>query len=231
MSSAFRVPASSESPNNINLLSFLYLKIVAFDLDDTLVPEALFIKSGIRHVATFLHARYPKIPFERIVGSMDTALMTYRNHYSALESLLDQYDLLKQVDMKKIVVEFRSHYPDPSIYHPSPSIIAMLQDLKSKGITTALITDGRSSTQRNKIKAAGLGKYFDDSDILISEETGHDKLDPDNFLHIMKKYAGADEFHYIGDNPPKDFLHPSKLGWHTHLVHPFPLAVHQGIPR
>ncbi len=205
--------------------------MVAFDLDDTLVPEAFFIKSGIQHIASYLHDRYPGLPVSRIIGAMETALMTRSNHYSALERLLDEYHLRDAVDMKDVVAEFRSHLPDPSIYHPAPSMIEVLEELKSKGIPMALITDGRSITQRNKIRAAGLDKYFDDSDILISEETGHDKFDPDNFLYVMKKYAGAKEFHYVGDNPPKDFLHPERLGWHTHLVHPFPLAVHQGIPK
>lgn len=162
---------------------------------------------------------------------MDTAVITHRNHYSALESLLEEFNLLDIIDMKEVVTEFRSHYPDPSIYHLAPSTASTLEELKKSGVKTALITDGRSLTQRNKIYAAGLHTFFDNSDILISEETGHDKFDPDSFLLIMKKYAGADEFHYVGDNPPKDFLHPSRLGWHTHLVHAFPLAIHQGIPR
>ncbi|MDE6547745.1 MAG: HAD-IA family hydrolase [Muribaculaceae bacterium] len=206
--------------------------VVAFDLDDTLVPEALFIKSGIRHIASLLHSSYPEIPSLRIIGSMDTALMTYRNHYSALELLLDEFHLSETVDMKEIVAEFRSHVPDPSIYHLAPSMIDVLNGLKKdNSVKISLITDGRSITQRNKIKAARLNTFIDDSDILISGETGHDKFDPDNFLHIMKKYAGADSFHYVGDNPKKDFLHPSRLGWHTHLAHAFPLAVHQGMPR
>lgn len=206
--------------------------VVAFDLDDTLVPEALFIKSGIRHIASFLHTRYPEIPNLRIIGSMDTALMTYRNHYSALEVLLEEFHLFDMVDMKEIVVEFRSHVPDPSVYHLAPSMIDVLKRLKNDSrVRIALITDGRSITQRNKINAAGINAFIDDSDILISEETGHDKFDPDNFLHLMKKYAEANSFHYVGDNPKKDFLHPSRLGWQTHLVHAFPLAVHQGMPR
>ena len=205
--------------------------VVGFDLDDTLVPEVLFLKSGIHHIASVLHTRYPILPFQRIVNCMELALMTYRNHYLALESLLDEFHLSDSIDMGEIVSEFRSHFPDQSIYHPAPSTVKVLNDLKAKGIKTVLITDGRSLTQRNKIKSAGLYDYFDFSDVLISEETGHDKYDPDNFLQIMKKYAGADEYHYVGDNPPKDFMHPSRLGWHTHLVHAFPLAVHQGMPR
>ena len=206
--------------------------VVAFDLDDTLVPEALFIKSGIRYIASFINSRHPEISFLRIIGAMDTALLTHNNHYSALESLLDEFHLSDTVDMREIVAEFRSHVPDKTIYHLAPSMVDMLNVLKNdNGIKTALITDGRSITQRNKIQSSGLYNFFDNSDILISGETGHDKNDPDNFLHVMKKYAGADEFHYVGDNPPKDFLHPERLGWHTHLVHPFPLAIHQGIPR
>ncbi|MDE7420319.1 MAG: HAD hydrolase-like protein [Muribaculaceae bacterium] len=206
-------------------------KVVAFDLDDTLIPEVLFLKSGIRHIASFLNKLYPELPSQRIIGCMDAALVTRSNHYSALESLIKEYRLSDSVDMKKIVTKFRSHMPDPSIYHAAPFISGILNDLKQKDIPLALITDGRSLTQRNKIQAAGLYSFFDNSDILISEETGHDKFDPDNFLFIMKKYAGAKEFHYVGDNPRKDFLHPSRLGWKTHLAHPFPLAIHQGMPR
>lgn len=205
--------------------------VVAFDLDDTLIPEVLFIKSGIRHIAHLLNKKYPYIPYMRVTGCMDAALMTRKNHYSALESVLKEFGLSDSIDMKDIVAEFRGHMPDSSIYHLSPSNIEMLTDLRQRGVALALITDGRSLTQRNKIMAAGLYSFFDNPDIYISEEVGHDKLDPDSFLSVMEKHAGAKEFHYVGDNPPKDFLHPSKLGWKTHLVHPFPLAVHQGFPK
>ncbi len=103
----------------------------------------------------------------------------------------------------------------------------MLKKLKQNPkIHTVLITDGRSLTQRHKINAAGLHAFFDDADIYISEETGHDKTNPDTFLRVMEKYAGAEEFHYIADNPPKDFFHPSRLVSHTHPVYPFALIVH-----
>ena len=208
------------------------MNIVGFDLDDTLVAEVLFIKSGIRHIASWLHTRIPTLPEERITARMDAAMERRQNHYSALESLLTEYQLSDTVDMKEIVAEFRSHLPDSSIYHPAPSTIECLTRLKDDAdVRTVLITDGRSLTQRNKIAAAGLYTFFEDDDILISEETGFDKTSPDIFLRVMEKYAGADEFHYIGDNPSKDFLHPSRLGWHTHRVHPFPLMIHQGMPR
>lgn len=200
--------------------------LVAFDLDDTLVPEVLFLKSGVGFIARWLAARLSGISTMRVEGAMMAAVENRQNHYSALERLFEEFGIYAGVDMKKIVEEFRSHLPDPDVYHIPPSMVKILVGLKKKGVPLALITDGRSSTQRNKIRAAGLDLIFPEGNILISEETGHDKNDPDNFLFLMRKYAGIDRFHYVADNPAKDFRHPGALGWETHLVAPFPLAVH-----
>lgn len=209
------------------------MKVVGFDLDDTLVAEALFLKSGAYHIANWLNDRYGIIPAARIENAMLTAISNIQNHYSALERLIEEFGLTGSIDMKQAVGEFRDHIPDHAIYHPAPSMLETLRKLKSDpDVRTVLITDGRSLTQRNKILASGLQEFFHDSDIYISEETGHDKTSPDTFLQIMERYAGANEFHYVGDNPSKDFLHPSRLGWHTHQTHPFPLMIHhQGMPR
>lgn len=206
-------------------------KVVGFDLDDTLVPEILFLRSGIHYIASWLNDRFPVLSIQRVISCMETAVLNRLNHYSALETLLDEAGLSDMVDMKEVVTEFRCHKPDPAIYHLPPSLEAILTRLKDSGYKLVLITDGRSVTQRNKIEAAGLNRFFDEDDILISGETGFDKNKPDNFLNVMQKYAGAKEYHYVGDNPPKDFLHPSRLGWEVHLAHPFPLAIHQGMPR
>lgn len=205
--------------------------LVAFDLDDTLVPEILFLKSGIYHVANWLSHHWPQLTQQRIISSMETAIRTRLNHYSALENLLEETRLRDIIDMKDVVTELRNHIPDPDIYHLSPSVRKALTDLKQREIPIALITDGRSITQRNKIASAGIHQFIDDSDIFISGETGHDKNDPDNFLSLMEKHAGVKRFIYVADNPSKDFLHPKRLGWDTYLTHPFPLAIHQGIPK
>lgn len=208
------------------------IKVIGFDLDDTLIPEVLFLRSGIRHIARRLHESHPLLQEQRIISCMEVAVIMRNNHYSALEDLIAEVGTTDGVNMKEIVADFRSHIPDSSIYHVAPSKLDMLERLKrDPRVKTVLITDGRSVTQRNKINSAQLYKYFDESDIFISEETGYDKTKPDTFLRVMEKYAGADEFHYVGDNPIKDFMQPSRLGWHTHRIHPFPLMIHQGIPR
>ena len=57
-------------------------------------------------------------------------------------------------------------------------------------------------------------RWFDNDNIIISEEFGSEKTDERNFVVFMNRYPGAD-FLYIGDNPKKDFIVPNRLGWKT----------------
>lgn len=205
--------------------------LVAFDLDDTLVPEVLFLRSGARYVANWLHDLFPALDPLRIINAVDFAILNRRNHYSAIEELLKEYGLGVKIDMPPVVREMRNHCPDPDIYRMAPSMLTRLVNLKEAGVRIALVTDGRSVTQRNKIMALGLDRFISPEDIFISEETGHDKMHPDSFLSLMEMHPEVKDFHYVGDNPPKDFLHPSRIGWSTHLADPFPLGVHCGLPR
>ena len=78
-----------------------------------------------------------------------------------------------------------------------------------------LITDGRSNTQRAKIAALGLEKYFTPADIIISGETGQDKENQLPFRLMEERNPGETEFIYVGDNPAKDFRWPNRMGWET----------------
>lgn len=204
--------------------------LVAFDLDDTLAPEVLFIISGVHHVAEWIHSLFPVVRPQRIVNAVELAVARRLNHYSAVETVLAEYGLLSKTDMEAVVREFRCHIPDPDIYRMAPSMRNLLEKIREKDVRIALVTDGRSITQRHKIKALGLERYICREDIFISGETGHDKLHPDSFLSLMAMHPETNDFHYVGDNPPKDFLHPSRLGWQTHLADAFPLSVHRGLP-
>ena len=76
----------------------------------------------------------------------------------------------------------------------------------------SIITDGRSISQNNKIKALGLSHLA--QNIIISEETGFEKPHVNNFKIIEKVYPDK-KFLYIADNTSKDFLAPNTLKWDT----------------
>ena len=99
-----------------------------------------------------------------------------------------------------------------------------------------ILTDGRSISQRNKIRALGLESWI--NKIVVSEEFGSAKPDERNFRHFHKVFPQHRSFAYIGDNPAKDFVTPNRLGWSTIClvdqgknIHPqqierFPVAYH-----
>ena len=107
---------------------------------------------------------------------------------------------------------YRTHRPD---IHLEEDVVTTLDALKTSGCTMALITDGRSVQQRNKIAALGLNRWIADEDIVVSEEIGSEKPDEANYRRIMNRHPDADRFFYIGDNPKKDFIAPNRLGWTT----------------
>ncbi len=180
---------------------------VAFDLDDTLYKEIEFVRSGWRAVAdTF--ARYSDTGSDGLFSVMSTSV----NAFDALLAL----PALKHVGItiEDILDIYRTHHPDISL--PDDSF-AVLSELKRRNIPLALITDGRSLTQRNKIAALGLDRFFNDDLIIISGETGVDKYSSAPFM-LLDSRLEADHYFYVGDNLAKDFFQPNKMGWTTIML-------------
>lgn len=195
---------------------------IFFDLDDTLFEEREFCRSAYREVVATIVERYPldSIIRQRLEEGMWQTLCRRENPFSWLESELKDSGM--EYDIKSLVEVYRRHQP---ISLPlNQDVRPALEALRKRGDIIGLITDGRSLTQRNKIRALGLDELFPPELILISEETGYDKRSSEPFRKAMElcgvitKEGGSAEvngFAYIGDNTAKDFLHPNLLGWDT----------------
>ena len=103
---------------------------------------------------------------------------------------------------------YRNHFPTIKI---GEEVKIVLDYIKGKSYKLGLISDGRSITQRNKLKALDIEYLFEK--IIISEEFGSTKPDFKNYEVFMDD-KNIDYF-YIGDNTKKDFIAPNKLGWVT----------------
>lgn len=184
--------------------------VVALDLDDTLYPEADYVYSAYSAVAQAL-ARRCSISPDSSLAIMQQAFLSGLNPFN---QLFDAYPALnKDQDILSLVLEIY-RYHTPSITLP-PDSEKFLLALQAKGIKTAIITDGRASTQLNKIQALGLLKFIPPHLIFISEERGYDKTSPLPWRQIIRLFPEAKKFIAIGDNPEKDFLQPSLLGYKT----------------
>lgn len=170
-------------------------KIFVFDLDDTLYSERDFEKSGIEFVYNNFNIK--QIELDKILN----------NRKNWIEQIIN--DSNNQITLQMVLDIYRNHFPTIQLYKDAK---VFLQKLISQGNEMSLITDGRSITQRNKLKALGIESYFKNT--IISEEINSEKPSEYNFRLVMNNKK-ADTYIYIADNPNKDFITPNKLGWLT----------------
>ena len=175
------------------------MKVVVFDLDDTLYKEIDFLKSAYHEIAeTIGHSE-----------AYDLMLNFYQAGENVFERVIEQFHLSSTID--QLLKTYRIHKPEITL---EDSAVATLNSLKERGAKMCLLTDGRSVTQRNKIESLGLYRWIDPEDILISEEFGHGKPEEQCYRYFINRYLCAD-FIAVGDNVSKDFITPNRLGWST----------------
>ncbi len=173
---------------------------VIFDLDDTLYPERMYVRSGFRAAA----AAFPQIPeLERRLTEV------FERGGKAFDEVFSEEGFTED-DKAEAVRIYRFHDPVLELKEEIKNLLTELRKTKKTGI----ITDGRPEGQHAKIRALGLEQLVDD--IIITDELGGPafrKPCEKAFLLMQERWGfEAEEMAYIGDNPSKDFTAPEKLG-------------------
>jgi putative hydrolase of the HAD superfamily len=174
--------------------------VVVFDLDDTLVKEIEYLKSAYRYIAHYYQPTYAETVYE-------TMLADYYMGKPVFQTLIQRNGL--SCSVSDLLHTYRTHQPMLTLSTDTQHVLNMLQKYQ---IPVGLVTDGRSLTQRNKLKAVALEDYF--FKVIISEEMGSTKPDLANFRAI-ETVQPAQTYWYVGDNVSKDFIGPNQLGWKT----------------
>lgn len=173
-------------------------KALVLDLDDTLYSELDYLISAYQFIATKLERNNSQELYEKM-------FFLFKNDKNVFDFLIKNY---KQMDKEQLLYWYRFHEPRIVLFN---GVLECLGLLKNK-YKFAIITDGRSFTQRNKIRALNIESYLDE--IVISEEIGTEKPHLNNFK-IVEKNLQCQSYIYVGDNPKKDFVTPNTLGWNT----------------
>lgn len=185
------------------------MKVVIFDLDDTLYKEIDFLKSAFKEIVEYALEGADALHLSSS-DLFDGMLQAYFSNKDAFDYLITTVGVY--IDKPTLLSIYRNHVPRISL---SKDAFELLAEIKNQGFEIGIITDGRSIQQRNKIKALGLDKIVSEKNIVISEEFGSEKPSILNYEYFVERYPLADEFIYIGDNLKKDFIVPNKLGWKT----------------
>ena len=189
------------------------MRVICFDLDDTLYKEIDYLKSAYREIAEYAAGQCTgcsdSVCFLTI-KAYNRMLDAYREGLNAFEEL--NMFLGLELPISDYLYIYRNHKPKIVL---SEDVVQTLDELQAEGVRLGLITDGRSVQQRNKIEALGLGRWIENEDVVISEEFGSEKPALANYEYFMKRYPECHDFTYVGDNPRKDFIAPNSLGWMT----------------
>ena len=177
------------------------VKAVVFDLDDTLISEKEYIKSGYLHIAGIIEDRFAmdkKQVFDELMSLFKVSPLNVFNRFC------DMYQIEYSKEMiLDLVKEYRGHFPDIQFYD---DVLPCLSELKRSGIKVGIITDGYAIAQRQKLKAIQADEYFDE--VIVTDELGREywKPHPKAFELMKEKFrVNFDEMIYVGDNPEKDF--------------------------
>ena len=189
------------------------VRLIAFDLDDTLYPELSFVESGFRAVARAVEERFPHAQkFYELLGCIFSA----GERRSTFDAALQQAGLGEsEITVAELVQIYRSHMPGIQLYPDAREILATLQGKKKIG----LITDGYLETQKNKFAALQLEQYVDRA--VFTDAAGREAWKPSlwGYQQLMDHFSlQGVQCAYVGDNSLKDFTGAQALGWITFKI-------------
>lgn len=101
-----------------------------------------------------------------------------------------------------------------------PHALKVLQNLKEKNITLALLTDydGESFSKKNRLNRLSITSYFD-MVVIAGEDTEQVKPAPQPFIYIMTTLEiSPEEVLMVGDKPEVDLVGAHFLGINTVLI-------------
>ncbi len=190
---------------------------VVFDLDDTLVWERDYVRSGFRAVAQSVAGAVcsEEEAFGLLWGRFEQGARG-----DLFDQLLEAYSL-DDVTVPDLVARYREHKPTLSL---TPDVRSLLDELRSQ-VRLALITDGPLASQQAKVTVLGLADVFEV--LVLTGMWGEAYWKPHRrpYETVMDGLGlPAEALVYIGDNPGKDFVTARELGWRTiRLRHPHQL--------
>lgn len=186
------------------------IKVIVFDMDDTLYRELDFVHGAFKHVTNYLCGKYEALEKQAVYKQM-LSILCAEGRGAIFDQIIVKYHLKESIPV--LVHKYRAAEPPITLYEDAEDV---LRWLKANNYKIGLITDGYSQVQHNKIKLLQLDKWMDE--MIVTYDWGLDYSKPHEraYLHMLEQFQCLpEEMIYIGDNPHKDFVGAKKLGIHT----------------
>lgn len=191
-------------------------RAVLFDLDDTLLDR----NAGFERFCRELYHSSPAISQKHTEEEAVALMLAFdargqRPRQDMFRDFMVQWPgVFRDVDQAMQV--FLTLYPRMLVLDPQTR--ELLEDLQDSGIPCAIVTNGGTIMQMNKVREAGLDGLV--KTIVISEAFGVAKPDRRIFEHALAQIGAlAPTTIFVGDNPENDILGALGLGMCTAWLH------------
>jgi putative hydrolase of the HAD superfamily len=207
---------------------FLMIRLIAFDLDDTLYNATWLVnKSRLGGIQLMVEKGLKIKDIDKAVTVLNKVVKDYGSNHSK------HYDIFLQLIQKRPDIVENSNFNIPKYvatgiigyhkikvrylkaYRDVKSFLERMKELKFK---LAIFSDGIAVKQYEKLLRMNIVNFFDY--IFISDEIGFTKPDPRFFNHCINELKLLpSEIIYIGDRLDKDILPANNIGINTVLIH------------
>jgi carbamoyl-phosphate synthase large subunit len=173
---------------------------VVLDLDDTLYDRDTHLEGAMRAVAAAIGG----VTGRPVDGLATSLLATWRrlgtDHDHIFDTWLDAEGLARE-HVRACIEAFHAYAPPTMALRPG--VADALAVLRAAAIPTAIVTDGRASSQQAKVAGLGLDLLVDD--VVYCAALGASKPDPRGLVEAARRLDVAlDRILYVGDHPRYD---------------------------
>ncbi len=203
------------------------LKLICFDIDNTLVDYGMAESEAEAHISKMLSKSTGKnvmdilrtfngIKNACLHHDMDPKSFSRRLWVEKTLKLLDvKSDIKKSIDTGKIEKAYWDYLvPRMRLF---PNTLHVLESLKSSGnyrIACLTDSDGDKEIKIRRLKHLGIEKYFDY--IITTDDTGKNKPSIENWEYLLKMSGmKGSQCMMVGDHPEVDLVNAKKLGFVT----------------
>lgn len=201
----------------------IHLRGIVLDLDDTLIFEHEYVKSGFSTLARSLAQTEQEERSYQIWLSEQARLPSDGQTFNRLLATFPE--LQTRTTISALIEMYRGHAPAITL---SEEWLTALHRWRQEGLYLALISDGALLGQQRKVEALGLGELLDL--MVLTDHYGREFWKPNEFaFRAVERHSDLShsQLVYVGDNVLKDFIAPNQLEWRSiRLRLPGQLRVH-----
>jgi putative hydrolase of the HAD superfamily len=208
-------------------------RAILFDVDDTIISSYGRPDLAWRAVATELVDHLVPHHPDRIADAITTFGMEFWSdpvrHQTARIRIAEARRVIVAGAFERLAAEDKSfNLPRPVVetladrftayrdeqLHILPDAHRVIDEMRTRGLRLALVTNGGTEVQRAKITRFDLAQRFDH--VQIEEEAGFGKPDERAYRHAMTTLGVApNETWMVGDNLEWEVVAPQRLGIHA----------------